>query len=270
MEAIEIIEYIEQEARLVLQSSWDNSGVQVASKNSAITQIAVMLDPSPALVGAALEAGANFIISHHPLSMSPKYPNKVDNYFETLRLLIKADAWLYSAHTSLDVNPWGTSRWLAGALELKKIETLESIGAGLALHPEVGEQGAREFGFGFVGELATPLPYEVFCQLLAKILVKDSWHACGIPAKKIKKVACCPGSGSSLFDLAAKVGADVFITGDVKYHAAQEAPLCVFDVGHFCLEEEMMRLWALQLAKSLSVPVRFWASSDPLRLETIV
>ena len=119
MEAIEIIEYIEQEARLVLQSSWDNSGVQVASKNSAITQIAVMLDPTPALVGAALEAGANFILSHHPLSMSPKYPNKVDNYFEALRLLIRADAWLYSAHTSLDVNPWGTSRWLAEALELK-------------------------------------------------------------------------------------------------------------------------------------------------------
>ena len=69
---------------------------------------------------------------------------------------------------------------------------------------------------------------------------------------------------------ALRAGADVFVTGDVKYHAALDARdggLRVLDVGHFVLEEEMMRRFAERLAAELSVPVRFFAGSDPLEGE---
>ena len=42
-------------------------------------------------------------------------------------------------------------------------------------------------------------------------------------------------------------GADIFITGDVKYHTALDTQLCLFDVGHHSLEEEMMRRAAIHL-----------------------
>ena len=83
--------------------------------------------------------------------------------------------------------------------------------------------------------------------------------------ERIRRIAICPGSGSSLAPEAAAAGADLLITGDVKYHAALEFPLPVLDVGHFSLEEEMMRRFALQLKEQASdVAVQFVPAQDPL------
>lgn len=63
-------------------------------------------------------------------------------------------------------------------------------------------------------------------------------------------------------------GADVFLTGDLKYHqaqAVQDLGLTV-DVGHFCLEETMMRIWSDDLARELSpagLEVVFLPGRDP-------
>ncbi|MFW5836993.1 MAG: Nif3-like dinuclear metal center hexameric protein, partial [Desulfovibrionaceae bacterium] len=61
---------------------------------------------------------------------------------------------------------------------------------------------------------------------------------------------------------------DVFITGDIKYHQALEAQIPIIDVGHFCLEEEMMRRTAGLLQESLAphgLEVRFFEGSEPFR-----
>ena len=53
---------------------------------------------------------------------------------------------------------------------------------------------------------------------------------------KIKKVALVTGSGSTLFSKAKREGADVLITGDMKYHEAHDAldmNMTVIDCGHF-------------------------------------
>ena len=61
-------------------------------------------------------------------------------------------------------------------------------------------------------------------------------------------------------------GAEIFITGDLKYHpaleAAEQLPL-ILDVGHFCLEEEMMRRFADRLREELPLPVAFYPGRDP-------
>lgn len=64
-------------------------------------------------------------------------------------------------------------------------------------------------------------------------------------------------------------GADVLVTGDVKYHAAMEAEIFTIDVGHFSLEERMTREMAALLDERLGpqgVAVRFFPGSDPLRV----
>ena len=56
------------------------------------------------------------------------------------------------------------------------------------------------------------------------------------------------------------------ITGDVKYHTALDADICMIDVGHHSLEEEMMRRMALLLAGELpGTDVFFVPSASPLR-----
>ena len=54
-------------------------------------------------------------------------------------------------------------------------------------------------------------------------------------SKKIKKVAICGGSGSFLLKNAIVQQADIFITGDFKYHEFfdAEGEIIIADIGHF-------------------------------------
>jgi dinuclear metal center YbgI/SA1388 family protein len=58
-------------------------------------------------------------------------------------------------------------------------------------------------------------------------------------ASTVKKVALCSGSGASVMRSAARAGADVLVTGDVKYHEARDAQdlgIALIDAGHFHTE----------------------------------
>ena len=57
--------------------------------------------------------------------------------------------------------------------------------------------------------------------------------------KPIKKIAFCGGSGSFLLDKAKKSNADIFITGDYKYHDFFDAEdeIIIADIGHFESEQ---------------------------------
>jgi putative NIF3 family GTP cyclohydrolase 1 type 2 len=60
---------------------------------------------------------------------------------------------------------------------------------------------------------------------------------------RIYKVAVCGGSGADLIKNAIKAGADVLVTGDVKYHEAQQAVadrLAIIDAGHFATEQPVV------------------------------
>lgn len=258
MKALDIISIIEKTAPLAAQLPWDASGVQLASFKQNVNRVAVMLDPTLPAITKAAEAGADFILTHHPLSLQPRFLNRADNYLATLSVLLKKDIWLYSAHTSLDANPAGPVRWLADVMGLVSVNPLEVTSP---------QPGPAVYGLGFSGLLCEPLPYADFCRLLAAGLGKDNWRICGPTPKLVKRVACCPGSGKSMLEAALSARADVFITGDFTYHAALDAGLAglrVIDVGHFCLEEEMMHRFAAMLTKELFVPVDFFPGRDPI------
>ena len=262
MKVSDIIEIIEMTAPLSAAAGWDASGVQVAALREEVATVAVTLDPSLDSLRQAADSGADFVLAHHPLSLRPRFPNRRDDYLDILSLLFTRGIWLYSAHTSLDANPEGPARWLADPLGLMSLEVLEPMG-------QVGPDAPR-YGFGFTGALPEPLAYRDFCRLLASALGKEEWQACGPVPGTVRRVACCPGSGGDLLGNALALNADLLVTGDVKYHAALDARascLRVIDVGHFVLEEEMMRLFAGRLAAGLCLPVIFIPGRDPLQVE---
>ena len=253
MRQSEIIEIIEQTAPLSIAAGWDNSGLQVASARERVASLAVCLDPTPESIRQALEQGAEMVLSHHPLSMTPFYVNRMDSRREALALLFRADVPLYAAHTSLDANPRGPVSWLAGELGLTDLRVLE----------ETGHMGADACGFGVVGTLGGVLESAKMARMLEPWITGTSRLVGQLPAV-VRTIAICPGSGGDLASEAAALGADVFITGDLKYHAALDFPLPVLDVGHFCLEEEMMRRFAAQLQDSMpDVAVSFIPARDP-------
>lgn len=147
------------------------------------------------------------------------------------------------------------------------------------------ESPSASVGYGEVGDLPAPLAFEDFAKKLEAALFAAqvpceggpakvggvAWAECGPRPETVRRVAYTTGSGASLIPAAFAAGADVFICGDVKHHAAMEAPGLVLDVGHFILEEEMMRLFSQELQKSLGrgVEVRFFAGKSPFRYRVL-
>ncbi len=261
MKLSEIITILEKVAPVQFAASWDNCGIQVASHQQDIQHLALCLDPTPQSIDQAIAKGAQCIISHHPLLMQGRLPNKIDNYHATLKSLLQHDVALYAAHTSLDVNGDGPAGWLARALSLKELKVLDSV-----CITDDEQCMPHEFGYGLMGTTLAPITYENLMTKLGEHISLDVVSVCGTIPQSIRHIAYCTGSGSSFMEKAAKLGADIFITGDVKYHAALEAPLCTLDVGHHSLEEIMMRELSVVLQKILpKIHVEFIPSASPLR-----
>ena len=105
------------------------------------------------------------------------------------------------------------------------------------------ENAGNSLGLGRIGKLASPMLLSQFIPYVKEALGIEYVSAGGIQSKKIKKVAVCGGSGASLLHKAAFAGADVLVTGDVKYHEALDAlaaGIAVIDAGHFATEQPVI------------------------------
>ncbi|HEY6172527.1 MAG TPA: Nif3-like dinuclear metal center hexameric protein [Candidatus Kapabacteria bacterium] len=94
--------------------------------------------------------------------------------------------------------------------------------------------GHPHFGMGSVGELSVPMTTDGFLKDVKRIFGTPTLRHNGIQ-KSISKVAMLGGSGMEYYSSARAVGADCFITGDIRYHdffrAAHDGILLI-DAGH--------------------------------------
>lgn len=94
-------------------------------------------------------------------------------------------------------------------------------------------------GLGRIGTLPDVTVLESFAVQVQERLGTTGVRVVGDPKKAVHKVAVCGGSGVSMLSKAAHAGADVLVTGDVKYHEAQQAlerGVALIDAGHFATE----------------------------------
>lgn len=95
-------------------------------------------------------------------------------------------------------------------------------------------------GPGRIGRLPVSKTLAEFAKEVKVTLRLDSIKLSGQPDRYVTKIAVCGGSGGSLIERAAQMGADVFITGDIKYHDAQRAlelDMALIDAGHYGTEK---------------------------------
>jgi dinuclear metal center YbgI/SA1388 family protein len=94
-------------------------------------------------------------------------------------------------------------------------------------------------GAGLIGELETPEEIMTFLKRLKKTFGADGIRYTPIVDEKVTRIAVCGGSGSFLIHQAVRAGAQVFVTGDVKYHDFFEADghLLIADIGHYESEQ---------------------------------
>lgn len=112
-----------------------------------------------------------------------------------------------------------------------------------------------DVGLGRLGRLPQRTTLSSFAATVKKALGVPSLRVVGDPKQAVAKVALCGGSGASLLSEAARRGADVLVTGDVKYHeakAAQSQGLALIDAGHFATEHLMVAETVRVLAEEAS------------------
>lgn len=110
-------------------------------------------------------------------------------------------------------------------------------------------------GIGRIGILEDYMTLEEFCDMVKGALDLQHLKVVGDMRGKVKKIALCGGSGAGFIKKAHFLGADLLLTGDVKYHEAQEAEalgLNIVDAGHNGTEALIVPILAQHIADKLS------------------
>lgn len=220
-----IIEAMEEYAPPALAEPWDNVGLLVGHDDAEVSTILVALDINEAVLDEAINCGAQLIITHHPFIF--KGMTAINNRDYKGRIILRAienGIAFYTAHTNLDKAAGGTNDTLAELLQLQTVER--------ALLDKDGE------GTGRIGTLPRPLPLKELAAKVKALLGLKSINYCGDGEKIVSKVGICTGSGadSDFISNIASAGCDVYITGDVKFHYAQDAlylGLALIDATHY-------------------------------------
>ena len=244
----EIAAVIEELAPKDLAENWDNVGLMVGDAEQNIDKIFVCLDITSENVSQAISAGANMIVSHHPLIFSPlKRIVEGDICGRIVRSLIQNNISAYSAHTNLDHTTGGTNDALADKLGLYNVRRFTD------------EECRDEYGtpicnIGRVGTLEYPMQIEDFVSFTKSVLGCNTIKYVGTPGDTVETVALCSGSGGDGIYSAYHAGADVYVTADIRHHEAQlafELGINLIDAGHFETENTICEFMKKYLEDNL-------------------
>jgi len=223
MKISEIVKKLETFAPLELAESWDNCGFQIKLDFDETQKIMLALSPTFDVIKQAKNQGCSLVITHHRLFFSKLSQITPEVFSNKVAIFaIQNNIQIYSVHTNLDKTQGGINDKLASILGLSNVEI-------------AGE-------FVRVG-ITKEMPIKDFALKSKEILgCKNIKLINPIGIETVKKVAICSGSGADFIN---SVEADIFVTGDVKYHSAIEVlDKAVLDVGHF--ESERVILPVLQ------------------------
>ncbi|WP_336515865.1 Nif3-like dinuclear metal center hexameric protein [Pollutibacter soli] len=94
-------------------------------------------------------------------------------------------------------------------------------------------------GSGVVGSLPSAMEEKHFLALVQKEFDIPMIRHSALKGEPIQRVALCGGAGSFLIPKALQAGADIFMTGDLKYHDFFEADgrIILADIGHYESEQ---------------------------------
>ena len=231
---------IERIAPMKLAEPWDNPGLQIGDSGQKIRKIFSSLDPTTDALMGTVQSDAQVLFTHHPLIFKPVSHIEINTYpGQVLAQAAQRNISVVSAHTNLDVAGSGINDILAKLLGLNDIEVLKP-------HTE-----APDVGLGRVGNLSEPSDLLSLANAIKKQLGAEHIRLAGhIQKNSVKRIAVVGGSGGSLIPDAAKMAADVLITGDIGHHAALEAKflgIALIDGGHFHTEKTAFNIFCHEL-----------------------
>ena len=124
----EIALFLEQQAPLQLQESYDNSGLLVGEPNAEVNRVLVALDMTEAVVAEAVATGAQMIVAHHPVIFKPLKRLTGQTAVErTVMAALRGGIALYAIHTNLDNVAHGVNAMMGRKLGLEGLRVLRPV-----------------------------------------------------------------------------------------------------------------------------------------------
>ncbi len=132
----------------------------------------------------------------------------------------------------------------------RKAETMRAL---CAAHPY--EEPAFDFyplqnqwiqaGSGVIGELDEPQTELDFLHIVKKTFEVENLQYNKLCGREIRTVALCGGAGAFLIPMAVRQRADVFMTGEIKYHEffGREGEIMLVAIGHYESEQYTKELF---------------------------
>lgn len=216
----DILDFLSQIAPVDLKMDFDNVGLLIGRRKAEVKTCLTTLDITLDAVGEAVDAGAELVVSHHPLFFELK--SITDDDVTGRRLLALAENRISAIcmHTNLDAAEGGVNDCLAAALGLKVLSPLdeaEKIGR-ICLAPET--------------DFNTFLRYT--CAALSARGLR--YYDAGRP---VRNVGVCGGAGGNYLAKAFRAGCDTYVSSEIKHHQMYEAAelgMNIIDAGHFPTE----------------------------------
>ncbi len=242
-----IYDYINSLAPFDTQEEWDNSGHIIGDFRHEVKKCVMALDATKDVCRFAADVGADLLLTHHPIIFGGISDVRVGDPVYTL---VSSGVAGISAHTNYDLADGGINDSLAKILGLKNVRHIDGT-------------------FIVAGELENEMSIDDLAEF-----VSDKLDCAGIrytdTDKLIKKVALGGGACEEYIEEASEV-ADVFITGDMKYHPmldSSEKGFPVISAGHFETEYAAFMMLKDKLSK-LFADVEFISADQQNPIKTI-
>lgn len=221
MTVYDVYQLIDSLAPFDTQEGFDNAGLLVGSGSTEVTGIHVAMDVTDRVLDEAEAAGANLIVTHHPMMFSARKNLREDDYEGRLLCrMIRSRTALIAAHTNLDKAQGGINDVLAQVCKLTNVATGEYVRVG-DLPPCTTLGSLVESLSGALGTTVRVLGQKPL-------------------SSPLKRMGVVGGAGGEFWSEAAQMGADVYLTGEMHHHDALAmvgAGLVGLECGHFATEE---------------------------------
>ena len=237
----DILHYVETLAPKYMKFDWDNVGLLCGDPAAKVTKVLVALDPFEHVCREAAAAGAELIVTHHPLIFqASKAVTTETSIGRSIMALCANGISAINAHTNLDCAPGGINDILAEKLGLTGISVVNPSGT---------DEAGRPYGLLRTGTVEQQTLEAFLPQVKRALRCEGLRYVRG--NGKVHKVAVGGGScGSGLME-AYDAGCDTFVTADVKYNQfwdAKELGMNLIDAGHFATENPVVPVLAEKIA----------------------